>query len=583
MRTRLAVWTLAATAACGGAAPTGPSAPPEDTSDADSAVLADAASDNAAVDSASETAADASPEVSVNTCLFAASTEPGVIATDRGLVRGQKVDGGWMWRGIPYAAPPLGDLRWKPPQPHACFADTVNALAFGAKCPQKNPTTGALEGSEDCLTLNVFTPPPLVDKPNPPLPVLVFIHGGGNVQGSTSESIASTTKPIYAGQHLAGAAHAVVVTLQYRLGPLGWLSLPELSTESGKKSGNQGLQDQLFALNWVQKNISAFGGDPQHVLVFGESAGAVDTCALLTSPAAKGLFAAALMESGNCSQPKQETAQTAMAARVAQGSCGTVADRLTCLRGLDQKTLLTELGGSIGIGEVSFTPDPGKYGPVVDGDLLPQSPLDALTAGTFNQVPFVVGCNGQELAKLLTLKVTTDADLQKTIAAAFATLAPENLAKVQAMYASAKYPSPQDALIAVFSDVRFVCPTRSIARAAVKVAKSPVWRYFFTRQATGPKATVPASHGLELLYVFGSLHDIPLYEPSAFDVMLAEAMQRYWGNLAAMGTPNAAADVAWPPYDAVTDAFLEFAESPKAGAGVRTAECDLWATLIPGY
>lgn len=523
------------------------------------------------------TSADATTDVGTG-CTPANSSEPGVVVTERGLVRGVQEGGAWSWKGIPYAAPPLGDLRWRDPEPHACWTDVREASAFGVKCLQKDATSGAVVGAEDCLTLNVFAPPTPAQKP---LPVLVFIHGGGNIQGSAADTVLGG-KPLYAGQHLAATANALVVTLQYRLGPLGWLSLPELTAERAEKSGNQGLRDQIAALAWLQRNVAQFGGDNQHVLVFGESAGAVDVCALATSPAAKGLFSAALMESGNCSQPTQAATETAQATRVDQGSCAKVADRLQCLRAMDAAQLLTELPGSIGIGDATFGSDAGKYGPVVDGALLPVSPIEALAAGQVNPAAFVVGCNSQELAKLLTVKVTTDAQLQAAIATATAALSADAVAQVQAMYAASKYPTPQDAIVALYSDLRFVCPTRGIARAAAKSGKTAVWRYFFSRQAVSAKGPIAASHGMELLYVFGALNDIVGYKPAAADTQLSAAMMGYWGRLAASASPNGAGAVNWPTYGASGDPYLALGDTISALDGVRSAECDLWATLVPG-
>lgn len=567
---------LAATAlACGSEPATFAGAANQDVSAGGDGAAADTPADIGGTDSS----ATDSTTTDAGTCSVTTTSEPGVVATQRGLVRG-KQDGNTMaWLGIPFAAPPVGELRLRDPQPHACWTGTRDALNFGAKCPQLDAKTGQPEGEEDCLTLNVFAPIGTFKKP---LPVLVFIHGGGNVQGSASETILGG-KPLYGGQHLAEKGPAVVVTVQYRLGPLGWLALPELTAEAGSKSGNYGLKDQLAALQWIQANIGAFGGDPKEVLVFGESAGAVDTCALVAAPAAKGLFRAALMESGACTQPKQEAAEVAHAARVAQGSCAKAADRLKCLRQLPTTKLLAELGGSIGIGETSFDPDPGKYGPLVDGGLLPLSPLDALKAGKANPVAFAVGCNSEELAKLLVVTVATEAELKAALANGFAMLGADAVTKIQAMYAATKYPTPQDALVAAYSDVRFVCPTRTIARAAFQGGNPSVWRYFFTRQAPSAKGPVAAAHGIELLYVFGSLADILGYKPAPADLTLSAAMMGYWTRLAGLGTPNGGDAPQWPAYATTGDPFLQFGDTVAAGAGVRAAECDLWAGLIPGY
>ncbi len=503
-------------------------------------------------------------------CEVASPAEPGVIAIETGLLRGQKGEPTWVYRGIPYAAPPTGDLRWKPPAPAACWDGVRDALEFGSVCPQIDTATKAPVGAEDCLTLNVWSP----DTPGPH-PVLVFIHGGGNIQGASSETLPGGA-PIYNGHRLSKAGDAVVVTLNYRLGPLGFLTLPELSAESAwGASGNYGNLDQIAALQWVKTNIAAFGGDPKRVLLFGESAGGVNTVTLLASPLAKGLFSAALVESGGSTSTPRAEAESAMAARVEASSCGSAPDRLACLRGKTPAELLAELPGSINIGSASVGSDPSKYGPIVDGHLLPKPTLEILTAGEHNHVPFVIGTNRDELAKAMAIEVTTEQQYQSVINASFGPLAP----KILAAYPAADYATPQEALVAVYSDLRFTCPARNIARAVRKTQSEPVWRYFFTRRATTAKGQNPAAHAVELLYVFNSLTDVPLYQPAPEDLALSEAMMGYWARFGATGDPNGAGAPPWPAYDAQTDAHLVLDSPLTSGEGVRTAQCDFWGTV----
>ena len=209
--------------------------------------------------------------------------------------------------------------------------------------------------------------------------------------------------------------------------------------------------------------------------------------------------------------------------------------------------------------------------------------LDALATGQVNPAAFGVGCNSQELAKVLTVKVTTEAQLQAAITSATATLSAEGAAQVQAMYAAAKYPTPQDAIVALYSDLRFVCPARVIARSAAKSGKTSVWRYLFSRQAPTAKGPIAASHGIELLYVFGTLSDIIGYKPAADDMQLSAAMMGYWGRLGKTASPNGDGAVNWPAYGATGDPYLALGDAVSAQDGVRTAECDLWATLVPGF
>ncbi len=507
-------------------------------------------------------------------CPVEASPEPGIVATDSGLVRGKLEGTSWVYRGIPYAAPPTGPSRWKPPELAACWDTVRDASTFGAQCPQIDEKTKAPIGDEDCLSLNVWAPD--MTAGSAPLPVMFFIHGGGNIQGSSSETLAGGA-PIYNGQDLAETQKAIVVTINYRLGPLGFLALPELTAESSVGStGNYGIQDQIAALQWVQKNIAGFGGDPSRVMVFGESAGALDTLTLVASPLAKGLFSAALAESGGTTSTPKKDAEDAMSARVAQSSCGGEAERLACLRGKTPGELLLELPGSVGIGSVSVGSDPSKYGPVIDGHVLVKPTLATLQAGEHNQVPLAIGTNGEELAKGMAIQVSTAQQFEAVITQSFGPLAPEILAA----YPVADYPTPQDALVALYSDLRFNCPARGIARAVATNQAEPVYRYFFTRRAKTAQGENPAAHAVELLYVFRTLTDIPLFTPAAEDVALADAMMGYWGRFATKGDPNGAGAAPWPQYDAQKDTHIVLDSPISSGEGVRKSQCDAWEQIL---
>jgi para-nitrobenzyl esterase len=229
-------------------------------------------------------------------CAAATTGDPTVVATSFGAIRGTSQGGVLTFKGVPYAAPPVGDLRWRNPAPHDCWTDARDANAFGNQCPQIR--SASVVGDEDCLTLNVWAPQGAAS--NGALPVMFFLLGGGNVQGSTSEQLANGTY-LYDGAVLAQKGNAVIVTANYRLGALGFLAHPALTADAGQTThGNYGIMDQIAALQWVQQNISNFGGDPARVLLFGESAGANDTCILLASPLGAGLFSRALMESPIC-------------------------------------------------------------------------------------------------------------------------------------------------------------------------------------------------------------------------------------------------------------------------------------------
>ncbi|NUO48188.1 MAG: carboxylesterase family protein [Polyangiaceae bacterium] len=510
----------------------------------------------------------------VPSCPTNATPSETIAITDRGAVEGAVEEDVVVFRGIPYAAPPTGDLRFRPPELPACFDGVRDASAYGSVCPQLAPN-GSFVGDEDCLTLNVFRP----RTEAAPRAVLFFVHGGGNISGSASNTVVPGVVT-YDGSKLAEEHDVVVVTIQYRLGALGFLNQAALDSESADGvSGNYGTLDQVAALEWVKRNIASFGGDPGRVLLFGESAGAVNTCTLLTSPLASGLFHAALMQSGSCRQPAAEVSRVWMDEKVADSSCGGDADPAACLRGLSAQQIITELPGALGVFDVSFSPD-GRYGPVVDGVVLPKSPETALADGTFEHVPFVVGANAEELAALITTTVDSDAEYVAAVEAAMAPFGAQATEDALALYPSSAYPSPQDALVALISDQRFLCPSRRIARVASGHG-SPVYRYFFRRRADAPMGPKPAQHCIELLYVFGALEEIPGFNPADADVDLATDMRGYWTSLAIGGAPQAEGAPAWPAYDPQLDNTIVFDSPIGVENGIRTAECDFWESLIP--
>ena len=509
---------------------------------------------------------------------------PGLVPTESGLVQGQRDGDSWSFLGIPYAASPVGERRWRPPADPGCFeAQPLRADAFGPKCPQA--PGDAFVGEEDCLHLNVWTPEGY--DPSDPRPVLVFIHGGGNSQGSASQPVfMGVDAPIYGGQHFASREGVVLVTLQYRLGPLGYLALEELSAESGRSSsGTYGHLDQIAALEWVRDNIAAFGGDPDDVMIFGESAGAVNVCTLVASPLAAGLFDAALMQSGACSsQPIEESeAQGAEAVATIEACAGQSGAALTaCLRGLDAQTLVEAIPGSIGF---SLTPgdagDAITYGPVIDGELLTRDPYQVLADGAHNHVDLVVGSNSDEFdGPLLQVDPQTPQQYEQIVRATGAAFGPGAADRILATYPAAAYDTPRDALVQVLTDAWFTCATRRIARLSAASQQRPVYRYFFTKRTPTRQGARPATHGIELLYVFYTLTDIPGIMPPADVLSLAEQMTTRWAALGRSGAPDASPDAAaWETYDPARDETLELGDAVQMREGVRGEECDLWDDL----
>lgn len=494
-----------------------------------------------------------------------------IVSTDLGPIAGHTDGDGLAFLGVRYAAAPVGDLRLRPPAPPAPLSCPTAADAYGPVCPQlvKNSEGEVTEvlGDEDCLTLNVWTPA----ADGAARPVLVFVHGGGNAVGSGSDEL-------YRGTLLAQARDVVVVTFNYRLGALGWLTHPGLAAESqGGVSGNYALLDQIAALRWVQTNIAGFGGDPQRVLLFGESAGAVNTCALLHAPAAAGLYHAAVVQSGTCRERPLAAYSDAMSTPfVASSKCDGAPDVPACLRQIPADAFV-QLAPD-GYPDVAALAQ--GWGPHVDGVVLPSDGLSDMSSGTHNKVPIVIGNNAAETAAAV--PPLTEAQVEAIVQATFGPLADEVLAR----YPFADYPDATTAYVALTSDVKFVCNARRSARAADAGQDLPVFRYVFAYDGytTFGTAKAAASHGLELVYLFGNFDAVLAgdveYTPNADDLAMRDQIQAMWTALAATGDPSTAA-LAWPLYGPA-DPYAGLDVPPAAGAGVRSEQCDFWDVVLGG-
>lgn len=472
------------------------------------------------------------------------------VTTTSGVVRGATDGATLTWKRIPYAAPPIGDLRLRAPLPAPCAADELDATALGPQCPQLD-ADGAFLGAEDCLHLNVWAP---VSAPATPRPVMVWIHGGGNTVGSAVD-------PVYDGRRLAEAGDVVVVTINYRLGQLGFLSDATLATTAGAV-GNYGTLDQVAALGWVHANIAAFGGDPGNVMVFGESAGARNTCTLLAVPAAAGLFHRALIQSGACKfiDTRAEAQTTADAVATALGCTG---DRAACFRGATAEALIRANAQPVGALAAA------TYGSVIDGVTLLEQPEAAIRAGRHHAMPIAIGANADETGREAP---TTLTEAQYT-AMVRAQLGPIADAALQ-QYPVSAYPSPRAAYVRLTTDARFVCPSREIAAGAAATQAAPVYRYFFQYRVNA----FGAVHGLDVPFVFGTFGAIATpsgqpYQPTAADLALSAAIQGYWTRFARTGDPGGAP--AWPTYGA-TDPTLVLDGTLATAAGIRTTDCDFW-------
>lgn len=481
---------------------------------------------------------------------------PGTVITTSGPLTGAKTNATWHWLGVRYAEPPTGDLRWKPPVRASCVADETAATTLGPMCPQISDS-GSVVGSEDCLTLNVWAPDDATG-----LPVLFFIHGGGNVQGTASD-------PLYDGHELATRTHSVVVTIEYRLGALGFFAHDALDGESTHDvSGNYGVLDQILALQWVRDNIEGFGGSPNDVLVFGESAGAQNTLVHVVSPLSAGLFQRALVESGGLYQTTLAETKAEMGALIAEMNCETASDVVGCMRAASADSL-TAVVTAVG----PLDNEGLRYGPVIDGYVIPDNPFTLLQNGDFNHVPFAIGSNADETS-IMVPAVSTEAQYEATVRASYGLAAGNALLE---LYPAASYSSPRKALIALTTDVIWTCPTRRIASFVAAAQDDAVYRYYFSWRVPGAAGLISGStHGLELPFVFRSFDafDDSDYEPAPADTALSEAMQRYWSRFAASGDPNGGSDLTWPVYAAAADPYIHFDTEIDAAGGLFTANCD---------
>lgn len=453
--------------------------------------------------------------------LFAplASAEP--VRTASGLVEGAEADGIQVFRGIPFAAPPVGPRRWRAPAPPETWEGVRQADHFSPICvqPGRYPDDAPPEPmSEDCLYLNVWAP---AGAQSEPLPVMVWIYGGGLLNGTAST-------PLYAGDELARRG-VIVVTVNYRLGALGFLAHPELSQESSYGgSGNYGLLDQLAALRWVQNNISAFGGDPHRVTVFGQSSGSISISALTTSPLARGLFQRAIGESGGLFEPLDVTPEFKLAGaeQVGQAFAARLhAPSLQALRALPASAIVAQ----------PFNPQPN-----IDGYFLRETPFEALAGGRANDVDLLVGSNAEEGLYFLSGREVNAANLDSVLKQDF----PSFIVSLIGPRRPADNRSARSAFVSFESDMRFGWDMWTWARLHAATGR----RTFYYRFAHTPAGQEGAAHGAEMAYVFNHL-DIYDAAWNPGDRTVAQTMISYWTNFAKTGDPNGEGLPRWPAFE----------------------------------
>jgi para-nitrobenzyl esterase len=493
--------------------------------------------------------------ISVATASADNSSHRPIAFTESGLVIGSTTDGGNEFLGIPYAAPPVGALRWRPPKRYGFFPGFVlQATQFGSACTQP----GGI-GGENCLFLNVFTPYVIPDdgwrdRDRRGLPVMLWIHGGGLINGSSTPY----------NPELLVKKGVIVVTINYRLGFLGFFAQSAIDAE-GHLNGNYGLMDQQFALKWVRRNIANFGGDPNRVTIFGESAGGQSVYAHLASPRASGLFRGAIAESGSYAEFQDyffnvvtlAQAETTGTTSVPSGtaiadSVGCTSQTASCLRAVPAATMIAK--------------QPFPLYPFVDGKLLTQTIGAAFANGEFNRVPVIAGTNHDEYRLFVALDfdlignpILTSAQYDSASNALWGPLGPP----VLGLYPFAAYPTGGQALGASGTDGVFSCPARNVDQALSKLVTT--YAYEFNdenappaQSAFGGLLTFPlgAYHSSELQYLFPGIDVFGLPTTlSSQQTQLSDAMVSYWTQFAKNGDPNLPGEPLWSPYSASTDEF----------------------------
>ena len=480
------------------------------------------------------------------------------VNTALGAVEGRELESGVLrFAGIPYAAPPVGDLRWRPPQPAAAWEGSRDASEFSAACwqPLSPPGSfydaGEIERSEDCLYLNVWTG---ADHAGAALPVMVWIHGGGLQTGTGSTFL-------YDGESLANRG-VVLVTINYRLGPIGFLAHPELSAEAelpeeigAPASGNYGILDQIAALEWVQANVAAFGGDPGRVTIFGESAGSWSVNYLTATPLAAGLFHRAIGHSGGIFWPMPQLADAeAEGLRVAErlGAGGLDAMRAASVEEVYEAAAASDALGFVGVS---------------DGYAFPRDVHDLFAAGEQNDVDTIVGFNSDEGTALFAGPPgTTVADYRQSLAANYG----EHADAMFAVYPAETDDQAREAAYENLADQFFAWQMRTWARLQSRTGERPIRMYFFSRVPPWDEAeTYGSYHAAEIVYAFDNLHktgetrdEIGPFNHAWDDTdrALADTMASYWVNFAATGDPNGDGLPDWPVYDPDADGVLELGD-----------------------
>ncbi len=490
------------------------------------------------------------------------------VVTRNGPVRGTTTGAVHRFLGIPYAAPPIGSLRFRAPQPVAPWTEPRDATRPGSACTQVLPVVNLPVGGEDCLYLNVFTPDPL---PRKRLPVMVWIHGGGFTVGAATDNDPTP---------LVARTGVIVVTVNYRLGPFGFLGHAALTAEDPNgATGNAGIQDQQAALRWVKANIASFGGDPKRITIFGESAGGVSVCAHLLSPASRGLFRRAIVQSGPCDTLTAPAVAQAQGERFAERlGCAAAPDVLACLRAQTSTDVQAALPA-----DPRFIFDFSvSWFPVGDGVVLPADPLDALRRGRFNKVPVIAGVTRDEGRLFVGMAYNS---IGAPIAPdAWATtvddyFGPTIGAQVRAQYPLEDYPDPGAAFGQALGDAIIACSTIRSAQALMRHV--PGYLYEFSHAPNPfvlplPGIELGAFHSAELPYVFAG--PVQSSGPITFtpaEEELVDLVTKAWTRFAAQGSPGGG----WPRHSAKGRKHRILDTPAGIGRHLGAEACDFWERI----
>ncbi len=492
------------------------------------------------------------------------------VDTSAGLVSGvlEEETGTCNWKGVPFAAPPVGALRWRPPAPPGTWDGIRDATEFAPRCMQTGvmfavnaDPSGSM--SEDCLFLNIWRPV----EPAEPLPVLVWIHGGGYSGGTPNT-------PMYHGGNLASRGGLVVVSVAYRLNIFGFFASEALVEEDpGGSAGNYGLLDQIAALEWIRDNIGAFGGDPSRVTVMGESAGGWSVCNLLATPLAKGLFHRAIMESGGCHDATTMDRGFEVSTEAA-GRLGLDPNDLEGLRAVKAKKLLRR--------GVEWENAGFKWLPRIDGVVLAAQPIDILESGDYNSVPLIAGANRDEVNDTVYLHPFQFFHGQKRYRKRLEKMFGADAApQISALYPRDAFDRTVHAYQKVTTDVALLCPTMAGARA-VAAHQLDVWLYRFDYDDFRFGGMLGAFHGSELPFVFGNFDGWPARmffnkRRARHAAPLSDTIMDYWIRFAHRGDPNGPGATTWPSL-AEQNSFMRFDEIPevKPLTEQAIARCTFW-------